>query len=185
MLVVKHREIRCASPEIIMAIKRNGSPFVVWVEVVSKTSSLGGKRFFGLGLSSLEFPLSVSSYYQSKNYCPVLVVLEGSALWENTLATAVFHDQNWTILFGLIVPFRRPTIFVFDGCVLFRIGLLCCLAQNKHSLCKGIWYKDKMKTKTSKYKMLLTRARSERNSANSEWYFRHLYILYERVLPYL
>ena len=28
---------------------------------------------------------------------------EGSALWGNTLATALLHDQNWTIPFGLIV----------------------------------------------------------------------------------
>ena len=42
-------------------------------------------------------------YYQSKRYCPVLVAQEGSALWGNTLATALLHDQNATIPFGLIV----------------------------------------------------------------------------------
>jgi len=36
----------------------------------------------------------------SIRYCPVLVALEGSALWGNTLATALLHDQNWTIPFG-------------------------------------------------------------------------------------
>jgi len=44
------------------------------------------------------------AYYQSKRYCAVLIALEGSALWGNTLATALLHDQNWTIPFGLIVP---------------------------------------------------------------------------------
>jgi len=42
-------------------------------------------------------------YYQSKKYCPVLVAQEGSAIWGNTLATALLHDQNRTIPFGLIV----------------------------------------------------------------------------------
>jgi len=42
-------------------------------------------------------------YYQFKRYCPVLVALEGSALWSNTYATALLHDQNRTIPFGLIV----------------------------------------------------------------------------------
>jgi len=42
-------------------------------------------------------------YWRSKRYCPVLVALEGSALWGNTLATAMLHDQNWTIPSGLIV----------------------------------------------------------------------------------
>jgi len=42
------------------------------------------------------------THYQSKNYCPVLVAQEGSALWGNTLATALLHDQNRTIPFGLM-----------------------------------------------------------------------------------
>jgi len=36
-------------------------------------------------------------YYQSKWYRPILVALQGSALWGNTLATALLHDQNRTI----------------------------------------------------------------------------------------
>ena len=40
-----------------------------------------------------------------KKYCTVLVALEGSVLWGNTLTTALLHDQNRTILFGLIVPY--------------------------------------------------------------------------------
>jgi len=42
--------------------------------------------------------------YQSKRYCPVLVAQEGSALWRNTLATALLHDPNRAIPFGLIAP---------------------------------------------------------------------------------
>jgi len=42
-------------------------------------------------------------YYCPKRYCPVLVAQEGSALWGNTSTTALLHDQNRTILFGLIV----------------------------------------------------------------------------------
>jgi len=37
---------------------------------------------------------------------------EGSALWGNPLATALLHDQNRTIPFGLIVLYR-PTHAVF------------------------------------------------------------------------
>jgi len=48
-------------------------------------------------------------YYQSKRYCPVMVALEGSALWGKTLATALLHDRNWTITFGLIVPCRMSS----------------------------------------------------------------------------
>ena len=44
-----------------------------------------------------------SWYYQSIRYCPVLIAQEGSALWGNTLTTALLHDQNRTIPFGLIV----------------------------------------------------------------------------------
>jgi len=43
------------------------------------------------------------AHYQFRRYCPVLVALEGSALRRNTLATALLHDQNRTIPFGLIV----------------------------------------------------------------------------------
>jgi len=50
--------------------------------------------------------LTYHMYKQSKRYCPVLVALEGSALWGNTLATALLHDQNWTIPYGLIVQSR-------------------------------------------------------------------------------
>ena len=42
-----------------------------------------------------------STNYQSR-YCPVLVAQEGSALWGNTLASALLHDQNQTIPFELI-----------------------------------------------------------------------------------
>jgi len=35
-----------------------------------------------------------------------VVALEGSALWGNTLATALLHGQNWTIPFGLIVLYH-------------------------------------------------------------------------------
>jgi len=40
--------------------------------------------------------------YAPKRYCPVLVAQEGSALWGNTLTTALLHDQNRTIPYGLI-----------------------------------------------------------------------------------
>jgi len=33
-------------------------------------------------------------YQQSKRYCPFLVALEGSTLWDITLATALLHDQT-------------------------------------------------------------------------------------------
>ena len=36
----------------------------------------------------------VRRYYLSKRYCPVLVVLGGSALWRNTLATALLQTRN-------------------------------------------------------------------------------------------
>jgi len=42
-------------------------------------------------------------YYRSKRYCPVLVAHEGSALWGNTLTTALLHELNRTIPFGTIV----------------------------------------------------------------------------------
>jgi len=45
--------------------------------------------------------------YQSKRYCPVLVALEGSALWGNTLTTALLHYLNRTIPFGLIELFGK------------------------------------------------------------------------------
>ena len=54
----------------------------------------------GEGLSACKTDVT---YWQSKRYSPVLVALKGSALWGNTLATALLHDQNWTIPFGLIV----------------------------------------------------------------------------------
>jgi len=44
-------------------------------------------------------------YYRPKRYCPILVTLEGSALWRNTLATVLLHDQNWIIPLGLVVLF--------------------------------------------------------------------------------
>jgi len=44
-----------------------------------------------------------NKYSQSKRYCPVLAALEGSALWRDTLTTALLHDHNWTIPFGLPV----------------------------------------------------------------------------------
>jgi len=53
------------------------------------------KRFQKYFLNSL--------YYRPKRYCPVLVAQEGSALWGNTLTTALLHDLNWTIPFGTIV----------------------------------------------------------------------------------
>jgi len=45
------------------------------------------------------------TYYCPKRYwdIPVLDIYEGSALWGNTLTTALLHDQNRTIHFGLIV----------------------------------------------------------------------------------
>ena len=43
-------------------------------------------------------------YYQSKTYCPVLVAQEGSTLWGSILITALLHDQNRTIPYGLLVP---------------------------------------------------------------------------------
>jgi len=49
-------------------------------------------------------------YYQSKGYCPVLVVQQGSALWGNTLATALLHDQNQTIPLGLIVQISSEVL---------------------------------------------------------------------------
>ena len=42
-------------------------------------------------------------YYRPKRYCPVLVAQEGSALWGNTLTTALLHDLNRTIPFGTVV----------------------------------------------------------------------------------
>ena len=42
-------------------------------------------------------------YYRPKRYGPVLVAQEGSALRANTMTTALWHDQNRTIPFGLIV----------------------------------------------------------------------------------
>jgi len=45
-----------------------------------------------------------------QRYCPVLVTLEGSALWRNTFATALLHDQNWTIPLGLIVHAAEPSV---------------------------------------------------------------------------
>ena len=44
-----------------------------------------------------------SLYFRPKRYCPVLVAQEGSALWGNTLTTALLHDLNRTIPFGTIV----------------------------------------------------------------------------------
>ena len=43
------------------------------------------------------------TYYRPKRYCPVLVAQEGSALWGNTLTTALLHDLNRTIPFETIV----------------------------------------------------------------------------------
>ena len=46
-------------------------------------------------------------YFQSKRYCLVLVALEGSALWGNTLTTALLHDLNRTIPIGTIEPSKK------------------------------------------------------------------------------
>jgi len=48
-------------------------------------------------------PPKKAQYYQSKSFCPVPVAQESSALWRNTLATALLLDQNRKIPFGLIV----------------------------------------------------------------------------------
>jgi len=58
--------------------------------------------------SSLLFPFTAITYNQSKRYCPVAVAIEGSALWRNTLATALLHDRNRTVFFGLIVLKNGP-----------------------------------------------------------------------------
>jgi len=59
-------------------------------------------------------------YDQSKKYCPDEVALEGSALWGNTLATTLQHDQNRTIPSGLTKTWIQDTdkkdnrlIFIF------------------------------------------------------------------------
>jgi len=44
-------------------------------------------------------------YYRPKMFCPALVTQEGSALWGNTLTTALLHDLNRTIPFGTILQF--------------------------------------------------------------------------------
>jgi len=49
-----------------------------------------------------------------------LVALEGSASWGNTLVTALLHDQNWTIPFGLIVQ----SLWITTFCFCHFIGLL-------------------------------------------------------------
>jgi len=41
----------------------------------------------------------IAWYYQSKRYCLLLFVQEGSALWGDTLATTLLHDQKRTISF--------------------------------------------------------------------------------------
>jgi len=65
-------------------------------------------------------------YYRPKRYCPVLVALEGSALWGNTLATALSHDQNRTIPFGLIVHTQVFSLLTTVLLLFFRRrGKLC------------------------------------------------------------
>ena len=44
----------------------------------------------------------IQVYYRPKRYCPLLVAQEGSALWGNTLTTALLDGQNPTIPFGPI-----------------------------------------------------------------------------------
>ena len=51
-------------------------------------------------------------YYRPKRYCPDLVAEEGSALWGNTLSTALLHDRNRTIPFGLIVQCKSPNYVI-------------------------------------------------------------------------
>ena len=58
--------------------------------------------------------LSVLLYYRPKRYCPVLVAQEWSALWGNTVTNALWHDQNRTIPFALIVP-RKLLTDIYAG----------------------------------------------------------------------
>ena len=68
---------------------------------------------------------SKALYNQSKRYCPVLDLQEGSALWG--LAPALLHDQTWTITFRLIVPcgetsetkWRRPCYCTLNASLVY------------------------------------------------------------------
>jgi len=63
--------------------------------------------FLSLGKKYASFIREMGTVLLTKRYCPVLVAQEGSALWRNTLATALLQDQNRTIPFGLIVRCPR------------------------------------------------------------------------------
>jgi len=54
--------------------------------------------------------MTPSLYYRPKRYRPVLVAQEGSALWGNTLTTALLHDLNRTILCLHDVPSLSLTL---------------------------------------------------------------------------
>jgi len=98
--------------EVMQELQKDLTRYVLYVFTSACGPTVKIRR---MGLSSCafsgcrSFPITgvssslVPKYLQYKRYCPVLVALEGSALWGNTLPTALSHDQNWTVPFGLIV----------------------------------------------------------------------------------